>query len=231
MTAGQGSGEQLPLPLRQPPSFAREAFLVGQSNRAAFEAVTAWPRWPAPVLLLIGPEGTGKSHLAAIWAAASGAEIVAAPLLLDHDPTVLAERAIVVEDADRTRAGDVALFHLLNAAVVAGSAVLVTARRPPELWGSAVPDLVSRLRAAQRAEFAEADDALLAGVVSKLFADRQLDVDASVVDFLVARMERSLAAANALVDAIDAAALSGRRSITRPLAAEVLKAREPEEPE
>lgn len=222
---------QLPLPLAMKPSFSRDAFVVGESNRAAFEAVDAWPRWPSPSLVLVGPEGSGKSHLAALWVERAGAVSLTPAALAVADPTALAAGAVAVEDADRDRAGDVALFHLLNAVASAGGHVLVTARRPPELWGSAVPDLVSRLRAAHRAMLVDADDALLAGVIAKLFADRGLEADPAVMDFLVARMERSLAAAGATVAEIDAAALSGHRAVTRPLVAAVLKSRQGEEPE
>lgn len=222
---------QLPLPLAMKPSYSRDAFVVGDSNRAAFEAVDAWPRWPSPALVLVGPEGSGKSHLAALWMERAGAVRLAPAELAAADPTALAAGSVAVEDADRNRAGDVALFHLLNAVASAGGHVLVTARRPPELWGSAVPDLVSRLRAAHRAMLVDADDTLLAGVIAKLFADRGLEADPAVMDFLVARMERSLAAAGATVAEIDAAALSGHRAVTRPLVAAVLRSRQGEDRE
>lgn len=228
MSGGRG-GRQLPLALEPVPALGRDDFLVGETNRAAAAAIDRWPDWPAPVALLVGPPGSGKSHLAGAWAARAGAAVVAAADLAGRDPIELARHgAVVVEDADR--GGDeVALFHLLNAARAADASVLVTARGGPETWPPMLPDLASRLRAALRLAIAEPDDALLAKVLTKLFADRQLAVDPAVVDYLVTRMERSLAAAGAVVAAIDRESLAGRRPVTRPLAAAVLEAARPDE--
>jgi len=227
--SGRRDGRQLPLALEPVPALGREDFLVGAPNRTAAEAIDRWPDWPSPLALLVGPPGSGKSHLAGAWAARADGRVVAAADLAAEDPIALARRrAVAVEDADRAVA-DVALFHLLNAAQAEGASVLVTARGGLDTWRPMLPDVESRLRAGLRLAIAEPDDELLAKVLIKLFADRQLAADPAVVDYLVTRMERSLAAANALVAAIDSAALAGRRAVTRPLAAAVLEAARPAE--
>jgi chromosomal replication initiation ATPase DnaA len=216
-------GRQLPLRLPFEPALGRDDFIVGPSNRVAAEAIDRWPAWPSPVVLLVGPAGSGKSHLVAVWAARAGARVVDGGALAGSDPVAIAAAgAVAVEDADRAPGSDVALFHLLNAARAVNAAVLLTARAGPEAWPPVVPDLASRLRGATRLDMAEPDDTLLVGVLAKLFSDRQLPVDLAVIEYLVTRMERSLAAANAIVAAIDGEALATRRPVTRPLAAQIL---------
>ena len=213
---------QLPLVLPHEEAMGRADFVAGAANRTALALIEAWPDWPVPVVLLTGPAGSGKSHLVRIWREASGAQIVPAARLGEADPLRLAATpAVGVEDADRTEAA-APLFHLLNAARASGASVLVTARQAPPSWPGMVPDLASRLRAAAPAPLGEPDDELLAGVLVKLLADRQIEVDPAVLSYLTARMERSLTAARALVDAIDGESLARRRPVTRAVAAAAL---------
>lgn len=197
---------------------------MGTANAAAAALVDRWPDWPAQTALLVGPPGSGKSHLAAVWASRAGATVLDLAALAGTDPLALAETGnVVVEDIDRSRSGDTALLHLLNAARQRGRYVLMTAGTGPRDWSTPVADLASRLRAATPVTIAEPDDELLAQVLVKLLADRQIAVDRTVVDFVLRRMERSLAAANAFVAALDEASLAGKRAPSRALAAEVLE--------
>ncbi|WP_237154645.1 HdaA/DnaA family protein [Oryzibacter oryziterrae] len=215
--------KQLPLTMPHEPQYGRADFLVGEANRDATAFIDAWPDWPASVVLLIGPQGSGKTHLVNIWAAKSGAQIIDAHDLAGSDPMALVSRgAVAVEDADDPALDEQGLFHLLNAARGRGASVLITAHAIPKDWGLSLPDLISRLRAAQPAFLGPPDDELLMQVMVKLLADRQLEVDPGVLDYLLLRMERSFAAACTLVDALDRESLARGRKITRAIAAEVL---------
>ncbi|MEM5584231.1 AAA family ATPase [Roseibium sp. AS2] len=214
---------QLPLELPHEAALSREDFLVGSSNRAALEILERWPDWPSPVVVLAGPVGSGKSHLVQAFQDETGAVVVSAPDLTEACvDTLAAAPAAVLEDA-HLGVDETALFHLLNAARQAGKTVLITSRTWPASWKITLPDLVSRLRAATPVEILEPDDDLLRRVLVKLFADRQISVERSVIDYLVVRMERSLGVALRAVEAIDREALAGRVKITRPLAGRVLE--------
>jgi chromosomal replication initiation ATPase DnaA len=214
---------QLALALPHAESFAREDFLVGAPNAAALAMIERWPDWPDRALALIGPEGAGKSHLAAVWAEIAGARRIAARALGETDlMAALATAALVVEDAP-ARLDERALFHLLNLVREEEAFLLITARAVPAQWDVALPDLASRLRAIPTIALTAPDDALLRAVLVKLFADRQLDVDANLVSYLATRIERSFAAARAAVEALDREALRLQRPVTRALAAELLR--------
>ena len=218
------AARQLTLALGHGESFAAEDFLPGPPNAAAHAMVTCWPDWPARVLALVGPEGAGKSHLAAIWAEQAGARFLAARALRGADlPAALATGALVVEDLAPEAFDETALFHLLNLAREEGAWLLLTARSAPSAWRLSLPDLASRLRAVPVAAMAPPDDAMLRAVLVKLFADRQLAVDESVVAYLLPRIERSFAAARAAVARLDAEALRLKRPVTRALAAELFR--------
>lgn len=214
---------QLPLVLPHEAALGRDDYLVGKSNRAAFELLGTWPEWPAPVVILAGPVGSGKTHLVEAFHAETGAAVVkASELTSEAVADLVTGEAVVVEDAHRG-IDETALFHLLNAARQAGVPVLITSRTWPTAWGITLPDLMSRLRAAAPIEIEEPDDDLLRRVLVKLFADRQIAIDLGVVDYLVVRMERSLGVAMKVVDAIDRESLAGRAKITKPLAGRVLE--------
>ncbi len=228
MDVGARDQHQLALALGHDESFAREDFLVSRAIAAALDLVERWPDWPGRIMVLVGPEGAGKSHLAAIWAGAAGARLVSARALDESAvPGALAAGALVIEELMAGAVDERALFHLLNLAREQNAYVLITARTLPAGFDIALPDLGSRLRALPVVTLAAPDDALLRGVLAKLFADRQLTVDATVIDFLLARMERSVAAAAAIVAALDQAALSQKRPVTRALAAELLRDHDP----
>lgn len=214
---------QIPLDLPHEAALGRDDYLVGASNRAAFELLTLWPDWPAPVVVLAGPVGSGKTHLVNAFRDETGAAVISARALNEAVVAELvAAPAAVIEDAHRG-IDETALFHLLNASRQAGKTVLITSRTWPASWQITLPDLLSRLRAATPVEIEEPDDDLLRRVLVKLFADRQIAVDLGVVDYLVVRMERSLEVAMRAVEAIDREALAGRVKITKPLAGRVLE--------
>src|SRR5262249_43633578 len=155
-----------------------------------------WPDWPARVLALVGPEGSGKSHLASIWAMESGARFMSArALAINALPEALATGALVLEDCAPDAIDERALFHLLNLVREDDGWMLITARTAPTLWSIALPDLASRLRAIPVATLDVPDDALLRAVMVKLFADRQLAVDEALIAYLLPRIGRSFAAA------------------------------------
>ena len=213
---------QLALALPHAESFARDDFLIGASNKAALGMIERWPDWPDRALALVGPEGAGKSHLASIWADIAGARRVSARALGETDlPAALATGTLVIEDAS-ARVDERALFHLLNLMRQEEAFVLITTRTAPASWSIALPDLTSRLRAVPAIDLKSPDDTLLRAVLVKLFADRQLAVDESLIGYLATRIERSFAGARAAVEELDREALRQKRPVTRALAAETL---------
>src|SRR6516164_8631307 len=214
---------QLALALDHAESFARDDFLSGPGNEAARALVDSWPGWPSHAVVLVGPEGSGKTHLATIWAAVAGARVVSARSIgAFHIPAMLATGALVIEDAGAT-ADERALFHLINLAREEAAFLLLTARSAPSTWQLSTPDVVSRLRAMPTAQLQGPDDAMLRGVMAKLAADRQLVLDDSVVRYLISRIERSFAAARAAVVALDEEALRRGRPPSRALAMELFR--------
>jgi chromosomal replication initiation ATPase DnaA len=217
---------QLPLALGFSERFGREDFLAGPSNAAALALVERWPDWPARAVALVGPEGSGKSHLAAIWAKQAGARSIAGHAIAPASvPGALATGALVIEDLRETACDEAALFHLINLAREQGDFLLITARTPPGAWTIRLRDLASRLRAVPVVTLAAPDDALLRAVMVKLFADRQLAVDEGLIGYLATRIERSFAAARAIVADLDREALRQKREVNRALAAELLRDR------
>lgn len=222
-----GAARQLALALNHVESLAREDFLAGPSNAAALTLIDRWPDWPSQVMALVGPEGAGKSHLAAIWAAQSGARAIAARALRRPEiPDALATGCLVVEDTAPGGFDETAMFHLLNLAREESAFVLLTARTAPAGWPVAVRDLQSRLKAVPVIAIAPPDDTLLRAVLVKLFADRQLAVDEALIGYVATRIGRSLAAARRAVALMDREAMAQSRPINRMLAAQVLMSAE-----
>jgi chromosomal replication initiation ATPase DnaA len=221
--AGHVPPRQLAFVLPHAESLTRDNFLEGPANAAALALIDSWPEWPSRTMMLVGPEGSGKSHLAAIWADVTGARSTAAhTLTAESVPEALATGALVVEDL---RPGDVderALFHLLNLAREETSYVLITAREAASAMEIALRDLSSRLRAVPMVSLSPPDDQLFRALIVKFCADRQLSIDETVVSYLVSRIERSYVAARRAVELLDTEALRQGRPVTRALAAELL---------
>jgi chromosomal replication initiation ATPase DnaA len=215
---------QLAFALPHAESLTRDNFLEGPANAAGLALIDSWPEWPNRIMLLVGPEGSGKSHLAAIWAEQAGARSTTAHALTAAAvPGALATGALVVEDLRSSDFDDRALFHLMNLAREDGAFVLVTAREPPSAFQIELHDLRSRLRAIPAVSLLPPDDQLFRALIVKFCADRQLAVDETVVSYLATRIERSYAAARQAVELLDAEALRLGRPVSRALAAELLR--------
>lgn len=217
-----GRGRQLVLQLPHRQALGRDDFLVAESNAAAVTMIDHWPDWPAHAAIIVGPPGSGKSHLVEVWRQRSkAARVEAAEVRVETAPELLRSGAVAVEDA-APALDERGLFHLLNLARQQSSSILLTAQARPEQWKIALPDLLSRLKAIPVLEILPPDDALLRGVLVKLFFDRQIAVDEATISFMLTRMPRSLGAARLLVAEIDRRALEERAEVTRSFVARVL---------
>lgn len=213
--------QQLAFDLPTRPALGRVDFFVAPANADAVAIVSAWRDWPLGKLALIGPKGAGKSHLAGVWAAEAGAITVAAGTV----PRLPPGSNAVVDDVDRLagdRAAEEALFHLHNEILALGGRLLITGRTPPASWPMVLPDLASRMQAMTVARINAPDDELLAAVLLKHLADRQLIAPRDLVPWLLPRMPRSFAVAADLVARLDDEALAEGRPITRALAQRIL---------
>lgn len=222
---------QLPLDLEHRPALGRTDFLVSASNEQAVRAVSAWHDWPGRRLALVGPARAGKTHLSHVWMHEAGARRISAADLDEAATEALAGHGCgIVEDVDalgtlvpdRRIAAERALFHLLNLAAAEGGWLLLTGREAPARWPIGLPDLASRLGAIAVARLARPDDTLLSSLMVKLFTDRQVQVGPDVIKFLVRRIERSFAAVEAAVEALDRQSLALHRPVTRAMASDYL---------
>lgn len=207
---------QIPLPLPAAPRLGRADFIVGAGNAAAVAFVDAWPRWPTPAGALYGPPGSGKSHLAGVWADRAGAVICSAAALKEFS----AATALLVEDIDAaplSAEAETALFALIER----GQPLLLTAREPPSAWQTRLPDLKSRFELTAFPLWAP-DEALLEALAKKLFADRQLAVPEAVIAQMIRFLERSPGALRDFVAKADAAALAAKKPVTTALIRELL---------
>ncbi|SEP01179.1 dnaA protein [Salinihabitans flavidus] len=219
--------EQLSLNLPARPALGRDDFFVTPANAVALGLIERWPDWSGRKLVLIGPEGAGKTHLTHVWAALSGGGIVAASDLPEADIPTLARSPVAVEDVPAIagrRSAEQALFHLHNLVLAEGHSLLLSGQSEPGQWKLSLPDLASRMQGTTVARLDQPDDMLLTALLAKLFADRQLVPTPGTIPYLLRRMDRSFAAARALVERLDRASLSQKRPITRAFAAKVLNA-------
>jgi chromosomal replication initiation ATPase DnaA len=216
---------QFRLKLDRTETFRREDFVVSPANAEAVKAVDAWPAWHGGALALIGPEGSGKSHLAQTWAAAANAAVIPAKGKVDLG--ALRGRPVLYEDADRDRTRrDEILFHLFNMAAHAdtGGGLLITGRTPPSGWSAALPDLRSRLNAVTVAQLEEPDDEILESMLRKFFRERNIRPTEDVFPYLLRRIERSAPKAREMVQRLDEAADAEGRPVSRALARQILEA-------
>jgi len=222
-----GSDEQMVLPFEEEPDYAVKAFIVASSNRHAFNWIERWPDWPFTALILVGPAGCGKTHLATHWQKRSkAASIDLGTAGIEQAAALTADgQAILVEDCDRVLGetqAERALLQLYNLAKAAGSRLLLTARRVPSLWSLQLPDLQSRLNSAMVVVIDPADDELLRSVAAKLFGDKRVQVGEEVVSYLLSRGERSVAGVAHAVETLNEISMKRQRPITVPMAREVL---------
>lgn len=212
------TGRQLPFDLPPRRAMGAADFVAAQSNQAALALIESWPSWPAPALAVHGPAGCGKTHLAHVFQEIAGD--AALFLTSPTDLPDLPQKPVLI--LDEPHLDETVFFHLLNRIRHDGGAVLILSREAPARWDVKLPDLASRLKAIPSVEVSPPDDALLAAVLVKHFADRQINVAPDVIDYLLKHIERSFAAAADIAERLDRAALAEGRAITIPLVRRIL---------
>ncbi len=222
------NAKQIPFDLPARPAMGRDDFLIGPENKDAAGWIDKWPKWPAPVLILSGAAASGKTHLAAVWRDLSGADIVKGADLskISADDIVKRSEHILIDGVDLwigDRSSETVIFHLYNMFKEQGRSMLLTMRTTPASLEFSIPDLASRLRAAPVAMIHPPEDEFLAALLVKQFYDRQLQVGADVIRYVLPRMERSFAAVRDLVERADALALSEKRPVSVALMRHVLE--------
>ena len=218
---------QIAMDLPHAPKFGRQNFIEGASNAAALRLIDSWPEWPSPTAAIFGSAGIGKSHLVSVWAERAGAQfLTGSDLTAERVLSLERPIRVAVDDADQAAEsadGSLALFHLINRVAQENGAALLSGTQAPKKWPTALPDLKSRLAALTSLEIGDADDELLAAVLVKLFADRQLHPSPELIAFVVTRIERSIPVAAQFVDAMDREMLETGRSLGPDLAAWLLR--------
>lgn len=223
------TAEQLVLDLPFRTAMGRADFYVSRANAAAVAGIGDWRDWPFAKMVLVGEEGAGKTHLAHVWAAQTGAVIRSAADISEAElPRLTEAPALILEDLDRIagdRAAETRAFHLHNALAPRGAPLLMTGRGSPAHWAFGLPDLASRVAQAGILRLDAPDDALLGAVMVKLAQDRQLALTPALVAYALPRVERSFAAIQSLIAALDARALSDRKPPSRAHLREILDPR------
>lgn len=217
MTARPPSADQMRLPLQRDLPQGAEGFVVSDCNRAAVEALSDWPNPIGGVMAICGPAGCGKSRLAQVWAERVGAVAIHGAEAALIDPLELEGRPVMLDPARDV--DDETLFHLINLAQAPGGALLLVARSAPSAWEAALPDLRSRLDAIISVPIEVPDDAVLSAMLEARFAERGIRPQKDVVPYLLRRIDRSAAAAEAVAETLDAL----HRPVTRALAREALE--------
>ncbi|WP_074380603.1 DnaA regulatory inactivator HdaA [Bartonella doshiae] len=218
---------QLPLNFSYNPAFQFDDLVVTESNRMAFQLIDCWPDWILPIAILIGKEGSGKTHFSNVWAQKAGALCVHRDKIDQAVAIASSGRSFLIEDIDAGTISETGLFHLINSVKQANldvrqATLLITARTVPSMWNLKLNDLKSRLNSVMLVAINQPDDALLMAVAFKLFSDKQIIVHPDIVHYLVSRCERSLFSLKCVIDSVDRLALQRKRKITRAVIAEVL---------
>ncbi|UTO29045.1 DnaA regulatory inactivator HdaA [Bartonella harrusi] len=222
-----GSETQLPLNFSYNSAFQFDDLVVTESNRMAFQLIDHWPNWILPIAVLVGKEGSGKTHFSRVWAQKAEAFIVPCNEIDQAVVVASSGRSFLIEDIDAGEISETGLFHLINSIKQANldacrATLLITARTVPSLWDLKLKDLKSRLNSVMLVTINQPDDALLTAVAFKLFSDKQIIVHPDAVYYLVRRCERSLFALKRVIDSVDRLALQRKSKITRAVIGEVL---------
>lgn len=214
---------QLVMPFARATSYEPADFIRGAGNEDALALVERWPDWPYSMVLLHGPKGCGKTHLAHVFAARARATFIAPERLgtATADQLLVGNHAWVLDGIEAVK-DSAALAQLINHARARGDYVLMTARAAAPELTITLPDLRSRLLALPSISLGAPDDALLMGLLAKQFADRQLRITPEVLAVAVLHIERSYEAAQAFVRTLDMRSLAKGKAVTTALVREVI---------
>ena len=221
------AARQIPFDLDHRMALGRDDFLITPNNQDAVAWIDLWPNWPAPVLVIYGPQASGKSHLSSVWSERSGAVCIAPSHLNDGTAREISalNHNLILDNADHIIGSleeEKGLFHLYNIFKEEGRNILLILQNPPVRRSFALPDLASRLRAAPTVAIREPDEYLLGAIMVKQFRDRQVRVGQDVINYILPRIERSFSAVQDIVEKADRKALEEKRALSVPLIRDIL---------
>ena len=209
--------KQLAFDLPSRPALGKSDFFISDCNSIAVKLMEDWSNWPNRQHILSGPAGSGKTHLALVWAKSLSANVIKISDVFDIDLPKVTSTSLVIEDMDEQPESEKLennLFHLFNMLIENGYYLLLTAKKDPKFWKVTLPDLRSRILGMRNARLLPPDDRLFLALIAKLFADRQIYPKPEVLQYIARHGERSFSTASRLVDFLDKAALSEGKKIS-----------------
>ena len=219
---------QLSFSLPKKETLDRDNYFVSQANQGAVSLIEDWINWPSQKLILVGSEGSGKTHLGHLWASEVGATIINATTLMEQQISELSKAPVLVEDINeiqRNQPVEIILFHLHNLLHSEGHSLLMTSQILPGRLSFSLKDLQSRIEASTTAKLHPVDDNLLGAILIKMFADRQIYFSDKLLTYVLSRVERSYTAAKLFVEEVDSKAMTESRVIGKKLVRDILEAR------
>ncbi len=218
-------GRQLPLDLPAVDRpMRRETFITTAANAGDIATLETWWASAEPALVICGAASSGKSHLAGVLAQDEGADVAAVAQDGGIDQ-VAGDGLFIIDGLERLSRPTLLLEAIERARTGRGRLALVGRGRPQD-WANGLIDLETRLSAIPRIEVSPPDEALLRQIMQKLFADRQVRVDAKVIEYAAPRIRRSLAAAIEFCRAADELALDAGSAVTLAIARRAVEAAE-----
>jgi chromosomal replication initiation ATPase DnaA len=203
---------------------APDKLVVAEANRDAAKLLTDWRMWPGGALALVGPSGSGKTHLALAWAKEARARTVSALAIAEDVAFIFKESdgRLLIDDADLER-DETMFWRVLDLARTQGGAVLLVGARPPSAWSVDIPDLRSRLASLPVAKLGEPDEALMDVVLRRICREQFIQLSDDAAKFLVRRLPRTFAAAQAWAAALDEELVRGAKPVTTAIAKRALE--------
>lgn len=180
-------------------------FVDGAPYADAKRVMSGWSDWPRPAMALVGPEHSGKTHLAHIWVKDLRGRFLTADDLAAISPEAagaLTATPLVVDGADRGVAS-LQLFSIFNALRQGGGPVLFIGRAAPVGWVTDSTDLLSRFKGLTSVKIGDAEDDTLAKILQSLCRKKFIRLGDNLAASLINRSAQTYEMLSGLADAIE----------------------------
>lgn len=204
--------QQTILKFENNPSFKDSDYFVSECNRQAYDNLFKWPKWDSKLINLVGPKGSGKSHLLEIFSIKNNfLKVNSLAEIKKKLETIIKYDKLIMDDINQI--DEKVFFSILDNYISNNKFLIISTIDSLLTYKFKLADLKSRITLFHKYEIYQPNDKMIYFLIQKFLSDRQIKIKKDLITHIIKKIDRSYNRIMKFIDQIDRQSLSNNKKI------------------